>query len=79
VVASRALQTFNDILPVAVDDPALRHKIPGPDLNVRACRETAVLLRESRAIIDGIIARQQETRSMIEGALAIIAEQGRQV
>src|SRR5215510_8173716 len=39
-------------------------KEPLPDrwieyLNVRACRETAVCLRQSRELIDGIIARQR--------------------
>jgi hypothetical protein len=79
VVALRALRTFGDILPVAAPDRDLRHGVPGRDPNVRACWETAVFLEESRAIIDGIIARQRETRTMIEGALAIIAEQRRQV
>jgi len=73
VVASRALRTFRDILPV-------RRKVSKPpysDPNLRACQETRVLLQHSRATIDGIIARKRETGTLIERALALIAEQQR--
>ena len=79
VVASRALRLFRDILPVAALDRDQRDKVLDPNLNARACRETAVLVRRSRTLIDGIIARQRETRALIEGAFALVAEQRRQI
>ena len=79
VVASRALRPFREILPVAALNRDLRDEAPDPDLNVRACRETAVLVRQSRTLIDGIIARQRETRTIIEGAFTLVAEQRRQI
>jgi len=78
VVASLALCTFGDILPVAAPDRDPRRQVrdsPYSDPSVRTCQEAAVLLRQSRALIEGIIARQRETRTLIEGALALIAEQ----
>ena len=79
VVASRALRPFREILPVAALDRDQRDKVPDPGLNARACRETAILVRQSRTLIDGIIARQRETRAIIEGAFALVAEQRRQI
>ena len=62
VVALRAIRTYRAILPVAALDRELRRKVGDPDHNVRACRETAVLLRHSRALIDWISAHQREIR-----------------
>jgi hypothetical protein len=71
VVALQALRTYKAILPVAAPNRDLRRKVGDPDLNVRG---TAVLLRQLRALIDWIIARQ-----LIRRASALIAEQRRKI
>jgi len=56
VVASRALRTFRDILPVVACNRDLRRKVRGSpysDPSVRACQDAADLLVHSRALIDG--------------------------
>jgi len=78
VLAFRALSNFRNTLPAAALARDLRPKRRDPDLNVRACRETADLVWQSRVLIDGIVERQRETRALIEGALALISEQRRE-
>jgi hypothetical protein len=82
VIASRALRTFRDILPIPTLHRDLQRESRGArdlDPSVLACQEAAVLLWQSRTLIDGIIARQRITRSLIERALALIAEQQRPI
>src|SRR5215831_19182206 len=67
VGALQALRTYRAILPVAAPRD-LRGKVGDPD------RATAVLLRQSRAPIDWIIAHQ-----LIRRASALIAEQRRKI
>jgi len=78
VIASRALRTFRDILPATALDRDLPRKsrsLRYSDPNLRASQEAADLLVQSRALIDEIIARQEETRVLIKRAWALIAEQ----
>ena len=79
VVALQALRTYRAILPVAAPDRDLRRKVGDPDLNVRTCRQSAVPLRQSRALIDWIIAHQREIRALIKRASALISKQRRKI